>query len=100
MIVVSSFEITESGRRSQPWGATEGHQYKAGKYYNFREHPELITTHLEDFVEHADQISVQNFYDFIRWINGREVPRKAPTVCSLENLRMIHQQPYSGVHME
>lgn len=53
MIVVSSFEITESGRRSQPWGATEGHQYKAGKYYNFREHPGLITTHLEDFVEHA-----------------------------------------------
>ncbi|WP_256815185.1 hypothetical protein [Klebsiella pneumoniae] len=72
MIVVSSFEITESGRRSQPWGATEGHEYKAGKYYNFREQPELITTHLEDFVDHADQMSVQNFYEFIRWINGPE----------------------------
>jgi septin family protein len=61
MIVVSSFEITESGRRSQPWGATEGHQYKAGKYYNFREHPELITTHLEDFVEHATKYRYKIF---------------------------------------
>lgn len=72
MIVVSSFEITESGKRTQPWGVTVGHEYKEGRYYNFRESPELITTHLEDFVEHSDQEAVQIFYSLIRWINGND----------------------------
>lgn len=72
MIVVSSFEITESGRRSQPWGKTDGHEYKEGKYYNFRQSPELIDTHLEDFVEHSSEQAIQDFYALLKWINGPE----------------------------
>ena len=70
MIVVSSFEITESGRRSQPWGRTDGHEHRPGKYYNFRDNPELIETHLEDFIEHSDQCAIKDFYAFVKWING------------------------------
>lgn len=97
MIVVSSFEITESGRRTQPWGVTVGHEYKEGRYYNFRESPELITTHLEDFVEHSDQEAVQIFYSLIRWINGNDAYLKALIAfCQArrKNHLMLH---YSGV---
>ncbi|EOD4086086.1 hypothetical protein ACUH7A_004031 [Yersinia enterocolitica] len=70
MLVISSFEVTESGRRTQPWGKTEGHEYKEGKYYNFRENQELIETSLEDFNPFSSEKAVQTFYSMLRWINS------------------------------
>ncbi|MBG6247022.1 MAG: hypothetical protein EKD82_02130 [Candidatus Symbiopectobacterium sp. PLON1] len=72
MLVVSSFEITESGKRTQPCGQTEGHEYRAGRYYNFRENPELIETQLEDFSPYSDRPAIKLFYSFLKWINGND----------------------------
>ncbi|MCP9269846.1 hypothetical protein M5U04_17610 [Xenorhabdus sp. XENO-1] len=71
MLVISSFEITESGRRSQPWGKTVD-AVREGQYYNFRKNPELIETCLEDFYPYSEKKAVQDFYSFLKWINSEE----------------------------
>lgn len=41
-----------------------------GRYYNFREHPDLIDKVLEDFIPFAGHAAVQRFYEMLRWANG------------------------------
>lgn len=71
MLIISSFEITESGRRTQPWGKTED-AVRNGQYYDFINNPELIETKIEDFFPHSEKAAVQLFYDLIRWINSEK----------------------------
>ncbi len=59
---------TENGFRQHPWERVE-HNPNA-KYYNFREHPELIPQVLEDFKPYAHFESVQYFYELVRGINS------------------------------
>ncbi|UNH28200.1 hypothetical protein MNY64_05165 [Moellerella wisconsensis] len=71
MLIISSFEITESGRRTQPWGKTVD-AVRDGQYYDFKKNPELIETKIEDFAPYSEQPAVQVFYDIIRWINSED----------------------------
>uniref|UniRef100_UPI0036DC14A2 hypothetical protein n=1 Tax=Photorhabdus sp. RM322S TaxID=3342825 RepID=UPI0036DC14A2 len=71
MLVVSSFEVTESGRRTQPWNKTEN-AIRDGQYYDLRQNPELIETSLEDFYPYSDQPAVQTFYSMLKWINSND----------------------------
>jgi hypothetical protein len=41
-----------------------------GSYYDFRQHPELIPSVLEDFRPFSGEPAIQRFYDMLRWVNG------------------------------
>jgi hypothetical protein len=43
-------------------------------YIDFKAHPELIESKLEDFKPYQNEQSVQTFYKFLRWINGPDSP--------------------------
>lgn len=74
--------------RAHPWGKTE-YEDGGGRYHNFIEHPALIPEVLEDFKPHADRKAVQEFYDFLRWING-PTSNLETTDCAL---RAPHESP-------
>lgn len=58
----------ETTPRTHPW--TVGIHDPRAKFTDFRKHPELIPTALEEFVPHARFPAIQQFYEFVRWLNG------------------------------
>ena len=52
------------------------HPYTGGaysediRYYDFKRHPELIPTVLEDFVSYSQEPAIQRFYKLLRWLNS------------------------------
>lgn len=54
--------------RMQPWGIAS--YDKRGKYYDFKKHPKLIRTVLEDFKSYEKYESVDLFYALIDFLNG------------------------------
>jgi hypothetical protein len=54
--------------RQHPWIASECDPN--GRYYDFKTHPELIETSLEDFLPYADRAAIQHFFRMMRWLNG------------------------------
>ncbi|EMU8144910.1 hypothetical protein AAAM04_001465 [Salmonella enterica] len=70
MLVYPAIDLSSQGNRKQPWDKTITHQYRQGKYYDFRKHPELIETSLEDFVDYSDNQAIQTFYSILKWINS------------------------------
>lgn len=54
--------------RMHPWQQDESNPQK--RYYNFRDHPELITQKLEDFKPFEAYSAVQDFYRMLAQING------------------------------
>lgn len=60
--------LSDQDIRTQPW--KDSIHDARGKYYNFREHPELIRQVLEDFKPHEESESIQKFYEMLEWING------------------------------
>jgi hypothetical protein len=60
--------ISDQSIRTQPWN--DATRDPRGKYYNFREHPELIRRALEDFKPHESHGCIQKFYEMLEWING------------------------------
>ncbi|EOK3484450.1 hypothetical protein B9E22_RS22910, partial [Escherichia coli] len=62
MLIYPAADLRLQGRRAQPWDKTTTHKYRPGQYYDFRKHPELIETHLEDFVEYSDRQAIQTFF--------------------------------------
>ncbi|EKH4251906.1 hypothetical protein PSI81_004808, partial [Escherichia coli] len=70
MLIYPAADLRLQGRRAQPWDKTTTHKYRPGQYYDFRKHPELIETHLEDFVEYSDRQAIQTFFSFVKWINS------------------------------
>lgn len=54
--------------RTHPW--TVSADNPDAKYYDFRRHPHLIRTSLEDFLPLGDHPAVQRFYDMLEWLNG------------------------------
>jgi len=54
------------------------HPYEPGgkdprvRYYDFRNHPELIPFSLEDFRPWERYEAIPRFYDLLRWLNGAE----------------------------
>lgn len=60
----------EEGLRTQPWTTAERDENE--RYYNFREHPELIPKVLEDYKPWDHYEAVQRFYELVAWVNGPE----------------------------
>ena len=61
--------------REFPWGKTvydKDSSRLPGRYYDFKAHPELISTSLEDFLPWNDYAAIQEFYKLIKWINSPE----------------------------
>ena len=42
----------------------------AGRYFDFKVQPELIESSLEDFLPWKQEPAIQQFFSFLRWING------------------------------
>lgn len=59
-------------------GHARAHPYSGSTYdprvhcYNFRLHPELIRTSLEDFEGWSQWPSIQRFYELLEWLNGNK----------------------------
>ena len=64
-------EVKDQGTiRSHPWSKSE---YNPDwKYYDFRNNPELIKTSLDDFKPWEHHQAIQDFYEFLEWLNGNE----------------------------
>jgi hypothetical protein len=54
--------------RPHPWEVAESDP--THRYYDFKANPELIRTHLEDFVGLSDWPAIQTFNSFLEWLNG------------------------------
>lgn len=53
--------------RAHPYVAMQG---KPARFVDFKQHPELIGTVLEDFVSFGHEAAIQTFYQFLGWLNG------------------------------
>ena len=69
--------------RMQPY-STSNHK-SPGQYYNLKDEPEKIRTHLEEFFPHSEYQSVQKFYDLLEWLNGEDSIYETND-CRLEDL--------------
>jgi hypothetical protein len=68
---VHVYEATEKaleGVRSHPWQTAI--YDPTCRYYDFKTHPELIPTVLEDFMPWAKYPAIQDFYSYLAWLNG------------------------------
>lgn len=54
--------------RTHPWSASVDDP--AARYVDFRRHPHLIRTTLEDFAPLSAEPAVQRFYEMLEWLNG------------------------------
>lgn len=54
--------------RDHPWTICETNP--EARYYDFRTHPELISTSLEDFKPWSKYPAIARFYELLAWING------------------------------
>jgi hypothetical protein len=87
--------LSRLGRR-HPY---EGAEADSGaKYYDFRQHPELIETSLEDFLPFAHFPAIQRFYGMLGWTNGptsrletNDCLLSAPAANLSSELRATHQ---------
>ena len=58
------------GTRAHPWLTCEDDP--TCRYYDFKQHPELIPTSLEDFKSWSHYPAIQDFYSLLAWLNGPE----------------------------
>jgi hypothetical protein len=58
-----------STERLHPYQAMDDSQ---SGFVDFVQHPDQIPIALEDFQPFGDRSAVQTFYDFLRWLNGRD----------------------------
>jgi hypothetical protein len=56
--------------RYHPW-TTSVHDPE-GKYYDFKKHPELIRTSLEEFTPYDKYQAIEECYQLIEWLNGSD----------------------------
>jgi hypothetical protein len=68
MLIIPDRSDTQSGCQTHPWWRTE-YSECGGAYYDFKTQPDLIVVVLEDFRPHARFEAVQQFYEFLRWVN-------------------------------
>ena len=79
------------------------HPYAGGlhpdiRYYDFRAHPELIPTVLEDFLPVSHFPAIQRFYDLLAWINGPDSVFESND-CGLRPIR-TRQSPTTSRQLE
>jgi hypothetical protein len=68
MDVYKAKEHTLSGVRVHPWRTAS--YDSACRYYDFKQHPELIPNVLEDFLPWSKYPAIQDFYSYLAWLNG------------------------------
>ena len=56
--------------RSHPWIDAESDP--TNRYYDFKTHPELIRSSLEDMQEWSEYPATETFYRLLEWLNGAE----------------------------
>lgn len=59
-------------RRSHPWSTSTGDL--SHRYHDFRSHPELIPTALEDLRPWDVHAAVRSIYELLAWLNGPASP--------------------------
>ena len=65
-----------------------------GQYHDFKAHPDLIETVLEDFVPHRAYQGVQEFFGLLRYINRPDGPFET-TDCGLtQSLHQSRNSPF------
>jgi hypothetical protein len=64
------YDDEKAPERNHPWTVVIGDP--EAQYWNFREHPELISTVLEDFTPWAHYPAILQFYTLLEWLNGPE----------------------------
>jgi hypothetical protein len=57
-------------RRAHPW--VDADADPSHRYYDFRRHPELIRSSLEDLLPWSEAASTETFFQLIEWLNGPE----------------------------
>lgn len=65
------YELQDPGLqrpRAHPW--INGETDTSHRYYDFRRHPELIRSSLEDLAPWDGHASTETFYRLIEWLNG------------------------------
>ena len=66
---IDPFTTMFSYECSDPYeGKARAHPYDG--YYDLKANPELIRTHLEDFVGLSDWPAIQTFFSLLKWLNG------------------------------
>ncbi len=94
MLIYPAADLRLQGRRAQPWDKTTTHKYRPGQYYDFRKHPELIETHLEDFVEYSDRQAIQTFFLLLSGSTAIHLHSRARTACFQEHQRLMNAPRY------
>jgi hypothetical protein len=56
--------------RLHPWDRSASDPN--ARFVNFRNHPELVRTSLEDFVPYAHQPAIDRFFELVEWMNSSE----------------------------
>jgi len=69
MDVLISKHIDNSMLRSHPWTTMQTDDKSI--YMDFKQHPNLIRTSIEDLIPYKKQDFVEQFYTLIEWINSR-----------------------------
>ena len=54
--------------RSHPW--SQSAYDPSHRYYDFKLHPELVRTSLEDFLPLSKWSAIERFYELVEWLNG------------------------------
>jgi hypothetical protein len=62
--------VYEGGIRTHPW--IDSVHNTDWKYYDFKQHPELVSEVLEDFKDWEHYQATQTFYELVRWLNSKE----------------------------
>lgn len=70
MIVYYDSRFEADGVRAHPWDHAERSEEE--RYYDFKEHPDLIPEVLEDYRPWARYQAIQTFYELLRWLNGED----------------------------
>ena len=90
MLIYPATDLSLQGHRAQPWDKTTTHKYRPGQYYDFRKHPELIETHLEDFVEYSDKQSIKTFFLLLSGSTAIHLYLRVQIVCFRERQKLMN----------
>jgi hypothetical protein len=82
--------------RAHPWVDAEGDSNH--RYYNFRQHPELIRSSLEDLEPWVGHPSTETFYQLIEWLNGPGSVLESND-CAFNGL-VMNEGPHSQKRLE
>jgi hypothetical protein len=75
--------------RQHPWTVGSSDAFR---YHDFRSHPELIRTSLEDFLPLSRYPAIERYYELLEWVNGPESQLETND-CGLGTPRLDEKPP-------